>query len=90
MSAQKLLQNTNAHAAEFHTAPLRATPATEKNVLKHFIKDMGIAIESAEELGLVMPGLKLAKSLYDSVAADGGADDGTHALFRYYFEGNQG
>ena len=58
--------------------------------VKHFIKDMGIAIESAEELGLVMPGLKLAKSLYDSVAADGGAEDGTHALFRYYFEGNQG
>jgi 3-hydroxyisobutyrate dehydrogenase len=58
--------------------------------VKHFIKDMGIAIESAEAMGLVTPGLKLAKSLYDRVAADGGADDGTHALFRYYFEGKQG
>ncbi len=57
--------------------------------VKHFIKDMGIAIESAEEMGLKLPGLSLAKSLYDRLAADGGADDGTHALFRFYFEGKQ-
>lgn len=58
--------------------------------VKHFIKDMGIAIESATEMGLTLPGLNLAKELYDRVAADGGADDGTHALFRFYFEGKQG
>jgi len=57
--------------------------------VKHFIKDMGIAIESATEMGLTLPGLNLAKELYDRVAADGGADDGTHALFRFYFEGKQ-
>ena len=57
--------------------------------MKHFIKDMGIAIESAEEMKLKLPGLALAKSLYDRVAASGGADDGTHALFRFYFEGKQ-
>ncbi len=57
--------------------------------VKHFIKDMGIAIESATEMGLTLPGLNLAKALYDRVAADGGADDGTHALFRFYFEGKQ-
>ncbi len=57
--------------------------------VKHFIKDMGIAIESATEMGLTLPGLNLAKELYDRVAADGGADDGTHALFRLYFEGKQ-
>ena len=58
--------------------------------VKHFIKDMGIAIESATEMGLTLPGLNLAKELYDRVAADGGADEGTHALFRFYFEGKQG
>lgn len=58
--------------------------------VKHFIKDMGIAIESATEMRLTLPGLNLAKELYDRVAADGGADDGTHALFRFYFEGKQG
>ncbi len=57
--------------------------------VKHFIKDMGIAIESADEMGLELPGLKLAKGLYDRLAADGGADDGTQALFRFYFEGKQ-
>ncbi len=57
--------------------------------VKHFIKDMGIAIDSAAEMGLELPGLKLAKELYDRLAADGGADDGTHALFRFYFEGKQ-
>ena len=58
--------------------------------VKHFIKDMGIAIESATEMRLTLPGLNLAKELYDRVAADGGADEGTHALFRFYFEGKQG
>ena len=58
--------------------------------VKHFIKDMGIAIESATEMGLTLPGLNLAKELYDRVAAYGGAEDGTHALFRFYFEGKQG
>ncbi len=58
--------------------------------VKHFIKDMGIALESAKEMGLALPGLAMAKGLYDRLAADGGADDGTHALFRFYFEGKQG
>jgi len=56
--------------------------------VKHFIKDMGIAIDSAEEMGINLPGLKLAKSLYDRLAAEGGEDDGTQTLFRYYMEGN--
>lgn len=58
--------------------------------VKHFIKDMGIALESAEEMGLKLPGLELAKSLYDKLASEGGEDDGTQALFRFYFEGKQG
>ena len=54
--------------------------------VKHFIKDMRIAIESAEEMGLNLPGLKLAKKLYDQLAADGGEDYGTQALFKLYAE----
>lgn len=34
--------------------------------IKHFIKDMKIAIESADEMNLDLPGLKLAKSLYEN------------------------
>jgi len=55
--------------------------------VKHFIKDMGIAVDSAKEMGINLPGLTLAKSLYDRLAAEGGEDDGTQAIFRYYFEG---
>ncbi len=52
--------------------------------VKHFFKDMRIAIESADEMGLDLPGLKLAKTLYDKLAAQGGEDDGTQALLKLY------
>ena len=55
--------------------------------VKHFIKDMGIAIESAEEMGLSLPALSLAKSLYEQLAADGKGDLGTQALFTLLSEG---
>lgn len=50
--------------------------------IKHFIKDMGIAIESAEEAGLTLPGLTLAKQLYDQLAREGLENEGTQALFK--------
>lgn len=52
--------------------------------VKHFIKDMRIAIESADDMGLELPGLKLAKTLYAKLAAQGGEDDGTQALLKLY------
>lgn len=54
--------------------------------IKHFIKDMGIALQSAQEMGLELPGLAAAKKLYDQLASDGFEDEGTQALFRYYLE----
>lgn len=50
--------------------------------IKHFIKDMKIAIESAEEEGLSLPGLTLAKQLYDELAIKGMEDEGTQALIK--------
>jgi 3-hydroxyisobutyrate dehydrogenase len=50
--------------------------------VKHFIKDMKIALDAAEEMGFATPGLALAKSLYDELANKGENDSGTHALFR--------
>lgn len=52
--------------------------------IKHFIKDMTIALESAQELGMMTPGLALAKSLYDNLAAAGENESGTQALFKLY------
>ncbi len=37
--------------------------------VKHFIKDMGIALDSAQELGLKLPGLTQAAALYKALAA---------------------
>lgn len=48
--------------------------------VEHFIKDMGIALEEARRMGLALPGLALAQQLYISLAAQGHARDGTHAL----------
>ncbi|MCC6581614.1 MAG: NAD(P)-dependent oxidoreductase [Phycisphaeraceae bacterium] len=52
--------------------------------VKHFIKDMGIALDSAAEMGLDLPGLKLAHQLYDRLAASGGENLGTQGLFTLY------
>ena len=52
--------------------------------VKHILKDMRIALESAAALQLDVPGLSVAKGLYDRVAANGWEDNGTQALYRLY------
>ncbi|HAY79090.1 MAG TPA: oxidoreductase [Planctomycetaceae bacterium] len=48
--------------------------------VEHFIKDMGIALDEANRMGLALPGLALAKQLYLALQAQGHGRDGTHAL----------
>ncbi|WP_439623570.1 NAD(P)-dependent oxidoreductase [Gemmata sp.] len=48
--------------------------------VEHFIKDMGIALAEAEAMNLSLPGLGLAKQLYEAVRAQGMGRKGTHAL----------
>ena len=48
--------------------------------VEHFIKDMGIAINEANRMGLALPGLALAHQLYLAVQAQGDGRLGTHAL----------
>lgn len=50
----------------------------------HFIKDLGIALAEAERMRLDLPGLALAKRLYEELARQGHAQDGTQALYRLY------
>lgn len=52
--------------------------------VKHILKDMRIALDSAAELKLDLPGLAIAKKLYDQVATRGWEDCGTQALYRLY------
>lgn len=48
--------------------------------VEHFIKDMGIALAEAERMNLALPGLGLAKQLYEAVRAQGYGRKGTQAL----------
>ena len=48
--------------------------------VEHFIKDMGIALQEAKQMGLSLPGLALSHQLYLAVQAQGHGKDGTHAL----------
>jgi 3-hydroxyisobutyrate dehydrogenase len=52
---------------------------------KHLVKDLGLALETARECGVELPGLELAARLYDRVLAAGDGDLGTQALARRYF-----
>jgi 3-hydroxyisobutyrate dehydrogenase len=52
--------------------------------VKHFIKDMDLALEAARALGLDARGLALARELYGELSARGHADEGTQSLFRLY------
>ena len=49
-------------------------------IVEHFIKDMGIALQEAEAVGLSLPGLALVHNLYLEVKAEGHGRLGTHAL----------
>jgi 3-hydroxyisobutyrate dehydrogenase len=52
--------------------------------VKHIRKDIGIAIASAKEMGLELPGLICAEKLYDRVASKGWEEFGTQILYRLY------
>lgn len=54
--------------------------------VKHFIKDMGIALESAKQMDITLPGLELAERLYQKLAERGGGDNGTQALYMLFDE----
>lgn len=54
--------------------------------IKHFIKDMDIALQEAEKMGMQVPGLLLARSLYERLAEKGEELSGTQALYKYWNE----
>lgn len=53
----------------------------------HFTKDLAIALACAERLKLDLPGLALAKRLYDELRDSGAGAQGTHVLLRHYLPG---
>ena len=52
--------------------------------IKHFIKDMGIALDEAKRMNLSLPGLALAHQFYISASALGYEDLGTQGLYKVF------
>lgn len=55
-------------------------------MVKHFIKDLGLALAEAEEKEIALPGADTAYALYDMLEAIGGAELGTQAITLLYQE----
>ncbi len=49
--------------------------------IKHFVKDMGIALAEAKRMGIALPGLALVEQLYVAAMAQGLENMGTQALY---------
>lgn len=52
--------------------------------IKHFIKDMNIALQEADAMGMETPGLALAKKMYEELSELGEENSGTQALYKYW------
>ena len=53
--------------------------------VKHFIKDLKIALDEAEKMNLELPSTELATKLYESLANKGFENDGTQALIKLWW-----
>lgn len=49
--------------------------------IKHFVKDMGIALAEAKRMRIALPGLALVEQLYVAAMAQGLENNGTQALY---------
>lgn len=52
--------------------------------VKHFLKDMNIALAEAKAMNLELPGLELAQQMYDKLVQSGFEDKGTQVLYQQY------
>ncbi|SDI92190.1 NAD(P)-dependent oxidoreductase [Natribacillus halophilus] len=52
--------------------------------VKHFIKDMEIAIEESEQMEEGLPGVELVKSLYDKLLEQGEENSGTQSIYKLW------
>jgi 3-hydroxyisobutyrate dehydrogenase len=50
--------------------------------VKHFVKDMGIALEDSKQMGLELKGLALASEFYERVEKEGFSEKGTQVLLK--------
>ncbi len=53
--------------------------------VKHFVKDLKIALAEAEKMDIQLPGTSLAKELYEKLENQGHGNDGTQALIKLWW-----
>lgn len=54
--------------------------------VKHFVKDLNIALQETERLNLELPGLKLARKMYIELLDQGYGEKGTQVLIKQYID----
>lgn len=54
--------------------------------IKHYIKDMRLAAEESRDRARTLPVLEIVLKMFEALAEDGHADEGTQALIRAYME----
>lgn len=86
LNPETMLKSISGGAAACWTLDNLAPRILNKNFepgffVDHFIKDMGIILEEAKKMNLVLPGLALVHQLYIAVKAKGYGKKGTQALF---------
>ena len=57
--------------------------------VKHFIKDLKIALDEAERMSLDLPATRQAKELYEDLAQNGFENDGTQAIIKLWWPEGQ-
>ena len=85
LDLNRMLESIRGGAAACWTLDNLAPRILQRNFdpgffVEHFIKDMGLALEEAKRMGLVLPSLTLVHRLYQTVQTLGHGRSGTHAL----------
>jgi 3-hydroxyisobutyrate dehydrogenase len=85
LDLNRMLESIRGGAAACWTLDNLAPRILQRNFdpgffVEHFIKDMGLALEEAKRMDLVLPGLTLVHQLYQTVKTLGHGRSGTHAL----------
>ncbi len=87
LTREMILGGTGASGAMEQLAP-KALDGDWKPgfMVKHFLKDIGLALQVAEEKEIALPGADTAFTLYDMLEAIGGGNLGTQAITLLYQE----
>lgn len=91
LDPEKVLESVGSGAATSWTLQNLMPRVLQGNLnpgffVRHFIKDMDIALAEAHKRGLHLPALEMARDLYGKLADQGYDTLGTHALWLIYAE----